>query len=435
MQLPSVALVLHRQLQGIDTVQIGEIVSSYLGPCPKLSLHHACSFGSIELLDWVWGVEDTTAQCSLNKHLRSNPHYCQWEFAEAVNVAVEMGNMEILRWLFEHFSDCAVENETVRRACKHGRLNMLQWLLDNESDAPGNWVQWNGAFDIVVAVRNEQLEAARWLVDHIPIESAYRIFAVRWVLESDAIDIARLILPEGRHILEFAGCYLQPNVVALRLDSDHAIPFTEDDDGLASIWLKHFVCDEQLDLLQRVVQVGDQPDFKLCWDCVLHAACNLGKVTTLQWLLEQPCCQKEVEKLKSSGRLYELVCEAAEVGGIEMMQYLYDQDLIDKYGNALLAAIRKDQMSSMKWILRRFPKSERVPDYCVLDEAAKFGRLDTLQYCESIAAYAELFEDGMKGFGTDVNTKSSAVMRYHIVLRGKEGAARIEVSRLLLLRS
>ncbi|KAI9916385.1 hypothetical protein PsorP6_018108 [Peronosclerospora sorghi] len=36
---------------------------------------------------------------------------------------------------------------------------------------------------------------------------------------------------------------------------------------------------------------------------------------------------------------------------------------------------------------------------------------------ESLEMLAELFESAMKGFGTDENALSSAVVRYHIVLR------------------
>ncbi|KAG2929457.1 hypothetical protein PC119_g3494 [Phytophthora cactorum] len=76
-QLTSVRLVLHQQASSHRLEHLGPVISSFLGPSPTLSLCHACRFGSLRLLDWIWASsctspETRTLNWTLNNYLRPN---------------------------------------------------------------------------------------------------------------------------------------------------------------------------------------------------------------------------------------------------------------------------------------------------------------------------------------------------------------------------
>ncbi|KAG7379049.1 DNA excision repair protein ERCC-6 [Phytophthora pseudosyringae] len=82
------------------------------------------------------------------------------------------------------------------------------------------------------------------------------------------------------------------------------------------------------------------------------------------------------------GDFSELVFSTAYKGNIEVMAYLFERGATDKVRDALLHALREDHLDMVKWLIEHFLESERVPDYCVIDEAARYGRLEMLQYFE-----------------------------------------------------
>jgi hypothetical protein len=42
----------------------------------------------------------------------------------------------------------------------------------------------------------------------------------------------------------------------------------------------------------------------------------------------------------------------------------------------------------VRWLIQHFPESERLPDYCVMDEAARYGRLEMLAFFQALDASA-----------------------------------------------
>lgn len=83
------------------------------------------------------------------------------------------------------------------------------------------------------------------------------------------------------------------------------------------------------------------------------------------------------------GRVSSLLYYATDAGHLGVMQYLHEQGAGVDYGNALLCAIRRDRMDAVKWLLAHFPPMEKIPEYCVLVEAARYGRVEMLEYFQS----------------------------------------------------
>ncbi|KAK1930022.1 hypothetical protein P3T76_014519 [Phytophthora citrophthora] len=51
-------------------------------------------------------------------------------------MAAGRGDLEIIKWLFTHFSDCEVPLEAVKAAASNGHLSVLQYLLEHVANNP-----------------------------------------------------------------------------------------------------------------------------------------------------------------------------------------------------------------------------------------------------------------------------------------------------------
>ncbi|EGZ05500.1 hypothetical protein PHYSODRAFT_342317 [Phytophthora sojae] len=195
-----VELVLLHQQHGAALEDLGHLVADYLGPDRNLPLSHACNFGSMTLLDWMWGCSSisTTGRSphwSLTNYLRSNPNYYQYQFHESMLAAAGKGDLRVIKWLMKHFSGCEVPVTVVEIAAERGRLDILQFLLehdashrveegssrkkrkmgteegdalpnDDEKDG-GNVVRWDGE-GITKALQVKRHDIARFLYEKTP---------------------------------------------------------------------------------------------------------------------------------------------------------------------------------------------------------------------------------------------------------------------------
>ncbi|GMF41739.1 unnamed protein product [Phytophthora lilii] len=74
---------------------------------------------------------------------------------------------------------------------------------------------------------------------------------------------------------------------------------------------------------------------------------------------------------------------AAEKGHVPVMQLLLERGAVDTFANALVDAIRTNQLEAAQWLI---PSTEGAPEYCVMDEAARRGRVNMLQFFQSLAS-------------------------------------------------
>ncbi|GMF37401.1 unnamed protein product [Phytophthora lilii] len=178
-QLQSVKSVLGYQ-SNIGTIAVmGPLITSFLGPNPTLSFHAACSFGSTELLNWMWGsscssVEARTNNWSLTNYLRSDSHYQKWQFAEALEDAAGRGDLKVMRWICSHFPRGLISETVVTVAVTNGHLNSLQYLL-NHDESPErsgiehtHTVEWSDYSVMESSILNKHYEIILWLCQTFP---------------------------------------------------------------------------------------------------------------------------------------------------------------------------------------------------------------------------------------------------------------------------
>ncbi|KAG3098072.1 hypothetical protein PI124_g16136 [Phytophthora idaei] len=254
-QLRVAAFVLRPRTPVATLLHIGALISNFLGLSSCLSLSEACTFGSIQLLDWIWGsnctsVGDRTPGWSLTNYLRSEPFYHQWQFREGLQIAARSGDVGMVKWFFDHFSGLEVPSAVVTAAAGNGHLLVLQFLLENdqgrdrkheqkqveiEEDSwtdsvpimpegwsdPGNMVRWGG-LATREAVRNKHFDVVQWLDQHAPHknneEETNEIISV--AANGGFVAFAEFILPERARVVEYLHDRAQSDAIQLLLDSN-----------------------------------------------------------------------------------------------------------------------------------------------------------------------------------------------------------------------
>ncbi|GMF26408.1 unnamed protein product [Phytophthora fragariaefolia] len=378
-------------------LDVGPIISGFLGPPVNLSLAGACRFGSIQLLQWMWDISPVEARGSqwrVTNFLRSDVHYARYQFEEAMKVAAGRGDLAVVQWLCERFPDGDVSSEVVETAARAGHLAILTFLLTHDAGSdPGNKngrvshgvVHW-GSLSCEEAIRCGHADTARWLFKTTKhgMDGRQRGSAIKVALEYGDLGLAEMLLPRGRCILDYARLSPRPELI----EWNYECGYLKRDSDAAAVAVRDLASTGRLDLMKRIFEEhspsADSVRWRADWEQAITNACSSGGITQLQWLLEHPLGRAACEAMRQVGRLYILLYVAAQEGFTEVMQYIYDQGAVDTFGDALLVAIRNGKMETVKWLVEHFPRSEYMPNYCVLVEASRHGRLEMLQYFQSL---------------------------------------------------
>ncbi|KAK1930046.1 putative ankyrin repeat protein [Phytophthora citrophthora] len=379
-------LVLNDQQNAAALQDLGPVIADFLGPDCNLSLHDACCLGSLKLLDWIWRIsrfcEPRASNWSISAYLQSNRHYYKWQFSESLEVAASRGDLKIVKWLFERFKNCEVTVEVVETAAKNGQLQLLQFLKENERTS-SHTVHWGGR-SLVEAVENGHSEVAHWLFQQTTNEygEAQVTNTIKTALRVGDVKMAEFLLPQGKCILDYAEFCSNPDIIEWKLDCG----YFKRDAFSSGVAIKYLVPSGRLDLMQRIAELHEPPpdnsDWPTNWRSAMVLACVYGDLSILQWLMDHPGGRWI---LQGDDRLFsELVFSAAYNGNIAVMEFLYDRGAIDKVRDAMVHVIRENHLDMVKWLIKHFPESERIPDYCVMDEAARYGRLEMLQYFQEL---------------------------------------------------
>ncbi|KAL4168961.1 hypothetical protein KRP22_009890 [Phytophthora ramorum] len=390
--LGSVAAVVQQHSSAGALQQVGPLVSSFMGPSPTLSLSEACKLQSVVLLDWIWTSSCTSdgtrsPHWSLSNFLRSDKFYHRWQFAAALKVAVEKEDVALLKWVFSHFQSCVVTPDLVDLVAEQGNISVLQFLLANASqESEGNKVEWGGD-SIQQALAKGKLDAAHWLYSNIPLEGMnrqQRTWTIKAAMDAGDLDFCKVMMPIGRCLLDYSEYCSTPEVVEWKLDCGYLKRDVFD----AVVSIRDLVPTGRVDLMQRISdehhELPGDSEWPGEWQDALNDACHAGKLPVVKWLVEHPVGHQTIDEMRFARNLFKLLSHSAAKGFVGVMQYLYEQNAADQFADALAKAIEMDQMEAVKWIVEHFPSTETIPDYCVLDEAARRGRVDMLELFQSL---------------------------------------------------
>ncbi|GMF40119.1 unnamed protein product [Phytophthora lilii] len=359
-------------------------ISNFLGPPPSLLLSEVCRSGTVEMLDWVWAasctrVEERVQGWFLPNYLRSDPHYYRWQYVKSLYAAAERGDVEIVEWVFAHFSGCEAPFDVVKAAAREGHLHVLRVLCKhrdtlNSADADESsfaghafcktpcTVKFKDGYsdeyygDTVISKSIDNGEFVECLNDGMVLGCWDRRSAIKYALRIGNFELAERLLPAGECILKYgAGCP-HPEVIKMMVDAGHE-RWTE---YRATVALIDLAKTGNVELMQLLFQLysplrEDQESWSKAWREALTAACKCGSLAVLQWLSEHDLGQQEYDGLKTESDTwihnYQLLC-AASHGHVDVMQYLYGKGLVtDRPEYAIEETIRKGHIEAVKWFV------------------------------------------------------------------------------------
>ncbi|EGZ22546.1 hypothetical protein PHYSODRAFT_330316 [Phytophthora sojae] len=240
---------------------------------------------------------------ALANFLRSDSHYNRYQFSKSVEVAATRNDLGTLKWLFAHFAGCQLPKEVAAAAATHGNVPMLQFLWENDAGRldrgestsnnrqemeasvgttegliySGNVVDWR----FVLTTAQMSLERDR--------ENA-----IIRALQSGDEELAKVLIPSGRCVLDYAASMIQKLAGAGRLD---------------------FM--QQIVLLHSPLPEGEESFCHEAWHSAMVAASWTGRMATLKWLVEHPMGQPICDYMKSRRNLVSFVCIAGNQDQLE----------------------------------------------------------------------------------------------------------------------
>ncbi|EGZ05549.1 hypothetical protein PHYSODRAFT_533826 [Phytophthora sojae] len=395
------------------------VIAKFLGPPPNMSLSDACHEGSIKLLDWIWNcsctsVDDRATQWSLTNYLRSEPRYYSLQFSKSIATAANQGNLEMVKWLFAHFSDCGAPAGAAYNAAMWGHLHVLEFLwahsdvnmplykkqkvIDGGSEIGGqyaaeyeetnNCVEWDNDYIIWAAAQCDRFDIVRWLYHNTPVnmrEWPYDL-TIEHILSTGDDELVQLLLPPGRCVLDYAKRCPRVDVIELMLDCG----YLRRDAYLAVGAIRNLATSGRVDLMEQIVQLHSPLPKKYvgeCWCSAIKEACLRGDLAMVQWLVEHRKGRQFCRvKMRKDSKHMHFLCYAAGAGSIDVMQFLYDKQYADQFVPALLSAVCKNQLAAVKWLIDHLPPEEQSTASCVIEAAASHGRLEILQYLAKLDA-------------------------------------------------
>ncbi|KAF1795816.1 Ankyrin repeat-containing domain [Phytophthora cactorum] len=133
--------VLFRSKRGFESLpHVVETVSLFLDSSVELPLEKASTFGSVALLNRIWGSLESvkTSQTpfwSARRLLLEEESYKEPEFWLVLVEACKNKDLPMVKWTFEHFPGRGVCNQVVKEAAADGAMEILQYFCDNELDS------------------------------------------------------------------------------------------------------------------------------------------------------------------------------------------------------------------------------------------------------------------------------------------------------------
>ncbi|KAG3061570.1 hypothetical protein PI125_g24687, partial [Phytophthora idaei] len=348
-------------------------VSQCLDYSVEISLARACAFGSLRLLRRIWDGSKKYAASNGSApgdrrylywsplhFLQTDCHYHRAQFSRGVVEAVRRGDLDIIRWLFAHFSGCVVAVQAVEAAAASGDLRTLEFFLDNErafQDAQdgaetndSNEVQWGGA-DMAAAVEKGHADVARWLFEQKgDVERDWGRFMAA-VVRGGNLELLQWLLDRGYVERHLAPPTMDDAAWGGHLDMLQWL-YHHGYVHHASFALEHAARNGYLEIVEWLVRyhpVGNTSRG-------LDAAARENNLHVVRWLLEH-----NLGRGARSG-----MHQAAIRGYLQVAQYLHEQGfngLASVSCGTMLRAAGRGFLDVVKWLNDAFAREPQTHLY------------------------------------------------------------------------
>ncbi|KAF4028435.1 hypothetical protein GN244_ATG13449 [Phytophthora infestans] len=188
---------------------------------------------------------------------------------------------------------------------------------------------------------------------------ADRISALRCALEIGDLKLAQSLVSPDQCMLDFATGSSHVKALELLLDGGYMARDSE----LAASALPALATQGPLELIQQIVllhsPLPERQDIWLDrWRIALSNACARGDLPILQWFAKHPLGGEAYEMRSQEG--VSLLKIAGEHDHALVIQFRYEQGWTDGYEVAMTKAVKKNNLASVKWLLRHFWPEGRV---------------------------------------------------------------------------
>jgi hypothetical protein len=247
-------------------------------------------------------------------------------FADTLVHAARRGELSAVQWLMDEYLPTGRVRHAVESAARHGHLHILQWLREHHDDR----VIWRRK-DLLLAVKGDHFETAKWLFKHVPSELSDR-------------DVVRMV-----------GCAL-------------------DNENLALLnWMSE---------LGPAAHVSPSV-FLQCpgSSSFLSAAVGSGRIDSAQWFY----AHGSVQLVDGQAILH-----AAESGRLKIIKWVFDHwaidDKITDVGTAITNAAWKGHLDIVNYLHQQTPRafSSCWPD--VMEAAAEGAHFAVVKYLYDICS-------------------------------------------------
>jgi hypothetical protein len=355
--------------------------------------------------------------------LPSDPHYYRFQFTKSLAVAARRGNLDVVKWLFAHFSGCVAPPSVAIGAARQGHLAVVQFLWEHSDEAQhsdrqsfkkrkivsdggaalaesesGNpttrrglpsEVQWDGII-VLIAAKCGHFDVARWLCEHTECDSenwdnwCVEGFVKR-SLDGGADDLARLFLPRGMCVLDYAEDCSRVDMIELLLDCG----CLHRDTDLVFNAIRNLAQSGSLALMQQIVLLHSplpEGSFSLSsrWTRIgkeaLRNACASGELEATRWLLEHPLGVAVCKFITQDQMIDDFTSAATENGHWQLLRFLCERKISNDYESLLRLAIELGHLKCVEVLIEQFVEAKTRPQYNPMDVAVKTGSIDTVVF-------------------------------------------------------
>lgn len=312
----------------------------------------------------------------------------RYQFTKSLTAAVKRGNLDIVRWILDHFSGCTAPLEVVEGAARFGRLEILEYFLlycrqNARVGFERNVILWGG-YDMENAIEAEHGEIARWLYTNSPdVErnlNRLMEFAVR---QGDMPMIQWLLAVVYRPELHLPPPAMNHAAAGNHMDLVKWI-FEQGYNGGSDLALEGAAKNGRLDMVQWLVQNGITERAEEA----VHVACGEGHLSIVRWI--------EDRRLAPYQRfaMYNAICGCH----LDIVKYLKESVIIDGPSDMIREAASSGHVHVVKWLYEEYRETNEFlfpfevvgggrASQTAMDRASGCGRSFTHVGISSLACY------------------------------------------------